>query len=494
MKNKFYITTPIYYVNDRPHIGHAYTTVVADAMARFYRAKLGADNVFFLTGTDEHGTKVAESAAAKGKKPQEFADEVAAEYREVWSKLNIGYDEFFRTTDPRHEAFVGAFLLDLYDRGLIYKGDYKGLYCVGCEKYLSFEEIKDGACIVHPNKKLVEQEEENYFFKLSEFAGRVQQAIQSGELRILPEARQNEIVGKIKQGVNDVSVSRPGVSWGIPLPWDKNQTVYVWVDALINYLSATEIFAGKDDETSRTGRNRRDFWPADIHVVGKDILWFHALVWPGLLLAAEKPLPKQVFAHGYFTIDGQKMSKTLGNVINPLELVAEYGADGARYLMISAFAFGADGDVSLEKFKEKYNADLANGLGNLVARVAKLAEKLPKNPTKISASMPAGKNGKNDEDGENFLPEIEKAFAENRPDKALEHVFERVKNLDQKIANEEPWTKDGEELERFLKFYIEELLLIGANLAPFMPATSAKITQIFSAEKIAKPEALFLRK
>lgn len=505
MKDKFYITTPIYYVNDRPHIGHAYTTVAADTFARFYRAKLGAENVFFLTGTDEHGTKVAESAAKRGLEPQVFADEVSAEYKNVWATLGVSYDEFFRTTDPRHEAVVGEFLTNLYDRGFIYKGTYKGWYCVGCEKYLSFEEIKDGACIQHPKMPLVEQEEENYFFKLSDFSKKVLAEIEKGDengaakaagaaaarknsadFRVGPTERRNEIIGKIRQGVNDVSVSRPGVSWGIPLPWDKSHTVYVWVDALINYYSATKIFADKN--SNGKSRSRERFWPANLHIVGKDILWFHALVWPGLLLASDLALPQNVFAHGFFTVDGQKMSKSLGNVIDPLALVSEYGVDATRYLLISAFTFGNDGDISLEKFKEKYNAELANGLGNLVARVAKLAEKLPKNPVE---------NRPDANTAANFLPEIEKAFEEIRPDQALNFIFNRVKTLDQKIATEEPWTKSGEELTELtalLKSYIEELLIIGANLSPFLPATSAKILEIFTAEKISKPEALFLRK
>ncbi|MEK7185303.1 MAG: methionine--tRNA ligase [Patescibacteria group bacterium] len=485
MKDKFFITTPIYYVNDRPHIGHAYTTVVADTFARFYRAKLGAENVFFLTGTDEHGTKVAESAAKKGLEPQAFADEVSAEYKNVWATLGVSYDEFFRTTDPRHEAIVGEFLTNLYDRGFIYKGTYKGWYCVGCEKYLSFEEIKDGACIQHPKTPLIEQEEENYFFKLGDFSKKVLAEIEkddegaAADFKVGPAERRNEILGKIRQGVNDVSVSRPGVSWGIPLPWDKNHTVYVWVDALINYYSATKIFTDKNG--SGDGKSRERFWPADLHIVGKDILWFHSLVWPGLLLASDLALPRSVFAHGFFTVDGQKMSKSLGNVIDPLALVAEYGVDATRYLLISAFTFGSDGDISLEKFKEKFNADLANGLGNLVARVAKLAEKLDKNPVEINSAA-------------NFLPEVEKAFEENRPDKALDSIFSRVKTLDQKIAEQTPWTKEGEELTALLKSYMEELLIIGANLSPFLPATSAKILEIFTAEKITKPEALFLRK
>lgn len=482
---KFYITTPIYYVNDRPHIGHAYTTVVADAYARFYREKLGQENVFFLTGTDEHGTKVAESATKNNLEPQVYTDKISEEYKKVWSALNISNDQFIRTTDPEHEKVVGEFLTNLYDKGFIYKGSYKGFYCVGCEKFLSFEEIKDGVCIQHPKSKLVEQEEENYFFKLGDFSAQVLEKIESGELEILPIERRNEVVGKIKQGINDVSVSRPGVSWGIPLPWDKNHTVYVWVDALINYYSALKISGG--DSGGKPGGNLgarppscEKFWPPSLHLLAKDILWFHALVWPSLLLASDLPLPKQVFAHGFFTIDGQKMSKSIGNVIDPMALISEYGVDATRYLLLSAFTFGSDGDISLSKFKEKFNADLANGLGNLVSRVAKLAEKFEENP--------AGKAK------EKIFAGIQEAFEINKPDQALKIIFDHVHDLDQKIALEKPWTKDGDELKNLLKVYIEELVAIGLNLKPFLPETSETIIKIFTAEKIVKPEGLFSRK
>jgi methionyl-tRNA synthetase len=470
--NKFYITTPIYYVNDKPHIGHAYTTVMADIYARFYRQVMGDQSVFFLTGTDEHGTKVAQSAAKNNLEPQEFTDKISAQYIDVWKRLNISYDEFFRTTDPRHKKIVQDFLQRIYDKGLIYKALYKGTYCVGCEKFLSFEDIVNGACVLHPNLKLVEQEEENYFLKLKELSAKVISELEKNTYSVFPEERKNEIVGKIKQGIEDVSISRVGVSWGIPVPWDNKHTVYVWVDALINYYSATQMYPSKDV-----------FWPPSLHLMAKDILWFHALVWEGLLIANDLALPKEVFAHGFFTIDGQKMSKSLGNVIDPVDLVNEYGADGARYLLITSFQFGKDGDISLSRFKEKYNNDLANGIGNLVSRIAKLSEKLPHNPAEIDKMLSI-----KDDKMIGF-------FESHRPDEALRHVWSKITVLDQKMAQDKPWEIDDiSELSKVLKVYIEGLIEIGQMLKPFLPETSQKILDVYTKEVISKPEPLFIRK
>jgi len=472
MSNKFYVTTPIYYVNDKPHIGHAYTTVMADVYARFYRERLGKNEVFFLTGTDEHGTKVAQSAAKNSIDPQEFTDKISAQYKDVWQKLDISYDEFFRTTDPRHKIIVQEFLQKLYNKGLIYKSLYEGVYCVGCEKFLSFDEISNGVCILHPNLTPVEQKEENYFFKFKELSSKVFSELQKNRYSIIPEERKNEIIGKIKHGIEDISISRLGVSWGIELPWDRKHTVYVWVDALINYYSATQMYPG-----------RKDFWPPTLHLMAKDILWFHALVWEGLLLANDLALPKAVFAHGFFTVEGQKMSKSLGNVIDPLDLIAEYGKEGARYLLITSFQFGKDGDISLDRFREKYNSDLANGIGNLVSRIAKIAEKLEHNPVNVEKTLLV-----KDEKIADF-------FTLNKPDEALRYVWSKIAILDQKMAQDKPWEiKSIEELEKTLKVYIEGLIIIGAQLKPFLPETSARILDIFTKDKIFKPDPLFLRK
>ncbi len=466
---KFYVTTPIYYVNDKPHAGHAYTTIMADVFARYQRKLKGKENVFFLTGTDEHGSKVAKSAKAHDLSPQEFADNISKVYKNIWKDLDISYDEFFRTTDSRHEKVVQDYLQQLYDEGYIYKAKYKGLYCVGCEKFLPSDEIVNNACIYHPGTVLVDQEEENYFFKLKDFASKVLDEIKKQSYKILPPERENEILSKINGGINDVSISRSGVAWGIPLPWDSSQTVYVWVDALLNYYSATKIYPDKEK-----------FWPPSLQLMAKDILWFHALVWESILLANKIELPKVIFAHGFFTVDGQKMSKTLGNIVDPLTLINEYGSDATRYLLISSFSFGSDGDISLERFKEKYNADLANGVGNLVARIAKLCET-------------SGFENTNKQNCE-FSAEVTKWMDQFRPDEALKSIWKIIAVLDKDIGDDKPWQLEPDKLKVKLQSYIERILSIASDLEPFLPKTSEIISKIYSQKKISKPESIFPRK
>jgi methionyl-tRNA synthetase len=460
---KFYVTTTIYYVNDVPHLGHAYTTLAADVVARYWREKLGRDRVFFLTGTDEHGQKIQQAAEAGGLEPRAFADKVAPRFEEAWKLLNIDYDFFIRTTDPRHERVVTKILEKAYQRGFIYKGIYKGLYCVGCEKFLTETDIVDGKCPLHPNKQPEYQEEENYFLKLSELSKEVLRRIEAGEYEILPQKRHNEIVSRLRQGVEDISVSRAGVSWGIPLPWDKSQTVYVWVDALINYYSATQFLEGK-----------QRFWPADLHLIGKDIIWFHTVIWQALLVAAGIELPRAIFAHGFFTIDGQKISKSLGNVIAPKQLVDKYGVDGTRYLVLSAYPFGEDGDISFDRLDTKYNADLANGLGNLVARVSKLAE------------------------GSRFtiqdLRFTNNEFVENyKFDEALKVIWGWIATIDKEVNEKKPWTLKGQELETTLEPWINEIRKIGIALQPFLPETAVKILNQFAGPKVHSAAPLFPR-
>lgn len=468
---KKYITTPIYYVNDKPHIGHAYTTLIADVYARYYRKQFGSDSVFFLTGTDEHGSKVAKAAEDHGISPKAYSDLISGEYKKVWQSLNISYDEFIRTTDPKHENVVQTYLQNLFEKGFIYKGVYKGLYCIGCEKFLSYDEIVNNTCIFHPNIKITEQEEENYFFNLKKFSLVVLKEIEEGSYKILPEQKKNEIVGKIKQGINDISISRVGVEWGIPLPWDTKHTVYVWVDALLNYYSATKIFTGRDK-----------FWPPNIQFIAKDILWFHGLIWEALLLAENLKLPEIIYAHGFFTINGQKMSKTLGNVINPNDLIGEYGVDGARYLLLTSCSFGADGDISLGRFKEKFNADLANGLGNLIARIAKLCEKFDQIPVNFDFI----KNNKN------FS--IDEHMSMFKPDDAVKSIWSSIAEFNQDFNKDKPWELTDKLLKNKLTTYIERILKIGDDLGPFLPFTSLKIIEIFSSKNIQKPESLFSRK
>ncbi|MCR4260914.1 MAG: methionine--tRNA ligase, partial [Candidatus Colwellbacteria bacterium] len=366
MKDKLYITTPIFYVNDKPHIGHAYTSIAADAMARWSR--LRGWPTFYLTGTDEHGTKVERSAQAAGRPVEDFVDEVSEKFKELRETLNLSWDKFIRTSDKK-EHWPGAQALwrKLEESGDIYEGEYKGLYCVGCEAFLKEKDLEDGLC---PNHKKEPEfiEEKNLFFRLSKYAPEIKRAIESNELDIQPESRKNEILSLIESGLEDVSFSRPKdkLSWGIPVPGHEDQTMYVWCDALSNYISA--IGYGQDE------KEFEKWWPADVQILGKDILRFHAAIWPGMLLSAGLPLPKHIFVHGFITSEGEKMSKSLGNVIDPVDIVNKYGSDALRYYLLREIPSNEDGDFSIERFEGRDNADLANGLGNFASRVSTLGE------------------------------------------------------------------------------------------------------------------------
>lgn len=468
--SKFYITTPIYYVNDVPHIGSAYTTIAADVVSRFHKQE--RDETYFLTGTDEHGAKIAEASTKAGLKPEEYADKISGEFKKAWKLLNIDYSRFIRTTDEDHIKTAQDFLQKLYNNGSIDPKPklYKGLYCVGHEKFMSPDELVNGLCPEHKAKP-IEHSEENYFFNLSKFRERLINLIESDELKIRPNSRRNETLSKLKEGIENISISRKSVSWGIPLPFDRNHTSYVWIEALINYYTY-----GKPLE----------IWPADLHIIGKDILWFHAIVWPAMLLAIDEKPPKEIFVHGFFTIDGQKMSKTLGNVISPKDLVEKFGVDGARYLMLASSVFGEDGDISWKKFKEKYNSDLANGLGNLIARVAKLCEnsnftqRVPENDTSV------------------HLIEIEQysqAFSGFKFNDALSFVWAKITELDKYINVEKPWTLSAgdSKLKPVLSHAVDQIQEIAALLEPFLPETAKKIEEQFKAPKITAAQSLFPR-
>ncbi len=362
MTRPFYVTTPIYYVNDVPHIGHAYTTVVADALARWRR--LWGDDVMFLTGTDEHGLKIQRAAEANGVSPLEWADRTSARFAEAWELLDISNDDFIRTTEPRHYEAVAEFLQRVYDAGDIELSTYEGLYCVGCELYYAEEDLVDGNCPIHGTPvELVT--EENYFFKLSRFEDRLLAHYTEHPEAIEPAGKRSEVLGIIKQGLRDFSISRTSISWGIPLPWDAQHVAYVWFDALVNYCTA--VGYGTDRE-----RFER-FWPADYHLIGKDILRQHAVYWPAMLMSAGEAPPKHVFAHGYLLVGGEKMSKSKLNQIAPADLVADFGVDGFRYHFLADQRFGPDGDFSYEAMVARYNADLANNFGNLANRVLNMA-------------------------------------------------------------------------------------------------------------------------
>ena len=358
----FYLTTPIYYINDVPHLGHAYTTVASDLICRFRRAQ--GRNVHFLTGTDEHGEKVQRTAAEKGLEPKQWADQIVPRWKEVWAALDISYDDFIRTTEPRHEEPVKKFVQALYDRDEIYLGTYKGLYCVGCEGFKTEDELVDGRCPLHPTREIERLEEDNYFFRLSKYADRLIELWESQPDSVLPEARRNEVLGKVRQGLEDLSMSRVSFEWGIPVPWDSKHVIYVWIDALQNYITA--IGYGRDEETFER------IWPADVHMIGKDILWFHAVIWPAMLMALELPLPKTVFAHGFLQVGGDKMSKSSLTGISPHDLIETFGSDGYRYYFMREISFGNDGEFSWEAMVDRYNSDLANDFGNLVSRVTSM--------------------------------------------------------------------------------------------------------------------------
>ncbi len=468
--SKFYITTPIYYVNDVPHIGHAYTTIAADVLARVHR-RLGHD-VFFLTGTDEHGAKIAEAAVAAGLEPKAFCDRIVEHFKRTWRQLDISYDHFIRTTDLRHEESVRNLLSCLYERGYVYKGVYEGLYCVGCERFKTEEDLVNGKCPDH-NREPIVYSEENYFFKLSAFRDRLLAALEDPNspdyYEIKPATRHNEVVGKLRVGLSDLSISRAQLSWGIPLPFDPKQTTYVWVDALINYLSGV----GYSDDSPTFER----YWPADVHLMAKDILWFHAIIWPAMLMAAGVKPPKVVFAHGFFTVGGQKMSKTLGNFLPPAALVDRFGIDGARFLMLTEIPFGQDGDINLENFKARYNAQLANELGNLVNRVTSMIHRYFKGTVATSQRS------------ESDVEELRK-FVELAAKKAIERLVEIdfvaasettreiVVRLNQFVEETQPWQlakANRESLAEVLYALAEGIRICAQVIWPVMPASADKI-------------------
>jgi len=474
MAKKFYITTPIYYTNQAPHIGTAYTTVAADVLARYYRQK-GRD-VFFLTGTDEHGENIAQAAAKAGKSPQEFVDEIAEKFKVAWAKLNIQYDDFIRTTDERHKKGVEKFLLKLKESGKVYQDEYKALYCSGCEDFIFKKDLVDGKC-PHHQKEPELVSETNYFFKLKDFLPQVKDLIEKDKIIIEPKERKKEVLSLLKQNLGNLSISRQKVKWGIDLPFDKKQKTYVWVEALQNYITAI----GYENDTNKF----KKLWPADLHLIAKDIVKFHAIFWPALLLATGLKLPKKIFVHGFFTVNGQKMSKTLGNVIDPIYLADKYGTDALRYFLLREISFGQDGDFSIKRFEERYNADLANGLGNLVSRVLTLSEKIK--PAKSADGQLTKKIKSTQKD-------YQKAMEQIKLHEALESVWQLISFCDEYIEKNKPWELIKAEPEKF-KQIISELLItlkeITGLLEPFMPETSEKILKQIKQNK--KTEAMFPR-
>ncbi|MEK7637326.1 MAG: methionine--tRNA ligase [Patescibacteria group bacterium] len=465
----FFITTPIYYVNDKPHIGHAYSTIAADVLARYKRQKLGHDRVWFSTGTDENSQKTVEAAAKAGQDIRAYTDALAAIWKSTFEQLGISFNDFIRTTEPRHQAAVVEFLKRVEAAGDVYKGTYEGWYCVGHEAFMKESDLIDGKCPEH-NRQAEWLKEENYFFKLSKYQDQLLRWY-ADKTRIVPATRYNEVVSFIRQGLEDISITRATQKWGIPLPQDPQQVIYVWVDALINYLTTIGYPKAR----------YKNFWPG-VHIIGKDIIKFHCIIWPAMLMSAGLEPPRQVMAHGFFTINGQKISKSLGNAVDPLELTQKYGNDAVRYFLLREIPFGADGDFSEAKLKERYTADLANGLGNLVSRVTNMVEKYAGGKFKRKAAdTPRG-----------YIEALE----HYRFDEALRIVWDMVTAANKAIDDAAPWkmAKEGKdkELRALLGELANNVLDINELLLPFLPDANAKIAQAFI-QPVKKAEPLFPR-
>jgi methionyl-tRNA synthetase len=468
-RDVFYLTTPIYYPNDVPHIGHAYTSVAADFIARYHRQR--GERVFHLTGTDEHGLKLQRAAEAAGVTPQAFVDDMEPKWREVWARLEIAYDDYIRTTEERHIAPVQQLLTAVYENGRddIYLGTYEGLYCVSCEAYYTEDELVDGLCPIHarPVERLAE---DNYFFRLSAYGDRLLEHYTANPSAIEPESRRNEILSLIRGGLRDFSISRTNFDWGIPLPWDPKHVCYVWFDALTNYITA----AGYASDEQRFAQ----MWPADIHVVGKDIVRFHAVYWPAMLMAAGVEPARQVWAHGFLNVGGQKMSKTNATGIHPFELIDRFGADSYRYYFLREIQFGQDGNFSWESMVERHNADLANGLGNLASRVLAMLGSYFDGVV----PEPAVEGAADD------LPDVvarslaayDRQMDDVALSQALASVWQIVGRANGYLVEKGPWkvAKDAgrrDELAAVLYAAAETLRILAVALRPVMPNASARL-------------------
>jgi len=475
MNNSFYISTPIYYVNDKPHIGHAYTTILADVIARFYR-QLNYDT-FFLTGLDEHGQKVQEAASNRKVEPQDHCNEMAPRFTELWEKLHISNDDFIRTTEERHKKVVQEFLQLVFDKGDIYKDEYTGLYSVSEERFITEKEAESGIF-----RDIKELKEINYFFKMSNFQTQLIEHIENNNNFIQPAHRKNEILGFLKQPLSDLCISRPKsrLNWGIELPFDDEYVTYVWFDALINYLTATGY--GEDD------LSYNKWWPADCHLIGKDILTTHAVYWPTMLLSAGIPLPKTIFAHGWWLSDSSKMSKSVGNVVNPLDLIEEYGVDPVRYYLMREMVLGQDANFTMESFIKRYNSDLANDYGNLLNRVSTLIKKnydglIPDKGEQTSSEEEIIKSA------EALLNGMSNKIKEMKINDSIEDIMKFVRSINKYMEEQKPWklVKDDKVGAGTVLYTAGESMRVATILlSPVMPNRCADVLHTFNSGKSLK--------
>jgi methionyl-tRNA synthetase len=468
---KFYITTPIYYPSDKLHIGHSYTTVAADALARYHRRR--GHETYFLTGTDEHGQKIERAAAAVGKTPQAFVDEIVDWIKGLWQALHISYDDFIRTTEPRHKQAVQKIFKRLYDQGDIYKSAYEGWYCTPCETFWLEGKLREGNLCPDCGRPVEWTREESYFFRLSKYADRLLQHIEEHPEFIQPTSRRNEMVSFIKQGLEDLCVSRTTVKWGIPVPVDEGQVIYVWLDALSNYITALG-WGTENDELYRK------FWPADVHLVGKEIMRFHTIIWPCILMALGEPLPKQVFGHGWllFGSSAEKMSKSKGNVVDPFVLIEKYGLDAVRYYLLREVPFGADGTYTEDAFILRTNVDLANDLGNLLSRTTQMINKFAGG--KVPAPVPETDDRVLSTLAAEVIREYEEAFDKLEISSAVVALWKLVGRANKYIDEQAPWAlaKDPAQADRLatvLYNLAETLRLLGVLLTPILIHTPERI-------------------